>query len=330
MSQLGLTLSRHLRREQHRHPDATGELTGILEQIGTAAKIVSCEVNKAGLVDILGFTGEQNATGDEMQKLDVYAHDIFREALGWSGHFCVMGSEEEPEPIPPPEGVLPGRYAVAFDPLDGSSNIDVNVSIGTIFSVHRRVTESGRGEAADLLQRGREQVAAGYVIYGSSTMLVYTTGDGVHGFTLDPSVGIFLLSHDNIRIPARGKTYSVNEAYAARWQAGVNRFVGDLRASGYKSRYIGSMVADVHRTLLRGGIFMYPGDADAPLGKLRLLYEAAPMAFLMEEAGGCASTGDAPILDIDPTELHQRTPVFMGSVEEVRALERAIEEDEGT
>jgi len=325
MSQLGLTLSRHLRREQSRHPEATGELTGVLVQIGTAAKIVSCGVNKAGLVDILGFTGEHNATGDAMQKLDVYAHDVFREALGWSGHFCVMGSEEEPEPIPPPEGVLPGRYAVAFDPLDGSSNIDVNVSIGTIFSIHRRVSSSGRGGAEDLLQPGRKQVAAGYVLYGSSTMLVYTTGDGVHGFTLDPSVGIFLLSHQNIRIPPRGKIYSVNEAYAARWAPPVRRFVDDLRASGgYRSRYIGSMVADVHRTLLTGGIFMYPGEASAPQGKLRLLYEAAPMAMLMEQAGGAASDGRRPILDLVPTALHQRTPVFLGSVEEVRALDRAF------
>ncbi len=324
MSQLGLTLSRHLSREQSRHPDATGELTDILSQIGIAAKIVSCEVNKAGLVDILGFTGEENATGDEMQKLDIYAHDVFREALGWSGHVCVMGSEEAPEPIPPPDGVLPGHYAVAFDPLDGSSNIDVNVSIGTIFSVHRRVTASGRGSAEDLLQRGREQVAAGYVIYGSSTMLVYTTGEGVHGFTLDPSVGIFLLSHEGIRIPPRGKVYSVNEAYSARWDEPVRRYVEDLRGSGYKSRYIGSMVADVHRTLLRGGIFMYPGDTEAADGKLRLLYEAAPLAMILEEAGGAASTGRGPILDVDPTELHQRTPVFMGSVEEVRALDRAL------
>jgi len=324
MSQLGLTLSRHLSREQSRHPDATGELTDILSQIGIAAKIVSCEVNKAGLVDILGFTGEENATGDEMQKLDIYAHDVFREALGWSGHVCVMGSEESPEAIPPPDGVLPGHYAVAFDPLDGSSNIDVNVSIGTIFSVHRRVTASGRGSSEDLLQRGREQVAAGYVIYGSSTMLVYTTGEGVHGFTLDPSVGIFLLSHEGIRIPPRGKIYSVNEAYSDRWDEPVRGYVNALRGSGYKSRYIGSMVADVHRTLLRGGIFMYPGDNETADGKLRLLYEAAPLAMIMEEAGGAASTGRGPILDVEPTELHQRTPVFMGSAEEVRALDRAL------
>ena len=314
MSQLGLTLTRHLFREQRRNPEATGELSSILNGIATAAKVVSCEVNKAGLVDILGFTGGKNVTGDEVQKLDVYAHDIFREALGYSGHFCVMASEEEAEPLAPPDGVLPGRYAIAFDPLDGSSNIDVNVSIGTIFSLHERVTGQGQGTAADLLQRGRKQVAAGYVIYGSSTMLVYTTGEGVHGFTLDPSVGIFLLSHENIRIPARGRIYSVNEAYAQRWIPGVRSFVQDLRErGGYRSRYIGSMVADVHRTLLKGGIFMYPGDVESPRGKLRLLYEAAPLAFVTEQAGGAASDGTGPILDIEPTDLHQRTPLHRGN-----------------
>jgi fructose-1,6-bisphosphatase I len=328
MSQIGLTLTRHLLREQQQHPRATGEFTSILSQLATAAKVVSREVNKAGLVDILGFTGEKNVTGDEIQKLDIYAHEVFQEALGYSGHFCVMASEEDAGPISIPDGVRPGSYAIAFDPLDGSSNIEVNVSIGTIFSIHRRVTSEGRGTAADLLQTGSSQIAAGYVVYGSATMLVFSTGTGVHGFTLDPSVGEFLLSHENIRIPARGKTYSVNESYSPRWAPAMRKFVEGLKESGdYTARYIGSMVSDVHRTLLRGGIFMYPGDQESPEGKLRLLYEGAPMAYLVEQAGGAASTGSGPILDIKPTDLHQRTPVFLGSVEDVRALERALASD---
>ena len=328
MSQIGLTLTRHLLREQQQHPRATGEFTSILSQLATAAKVVSREVNKAGLVDILGFTGEKNVTGDEIQKLDIYAHEVFQEALGYSGHFCVMASEEDAGPISIPDGVRPGSYAIAFDPLDGSSNIEVNVSIGTIFSIHRRVTSEGRGTAADLLQTGSSQIAAGYEVYGSATMLVFSSGTGVQGFTLDPSVGEFLLSHENIRIPARGKTYSVNESYSPRWAPAMRKFVEGLKESGdYTARYIGSMVSDVHRTLLRGGIFMYPGDQESPEGKLRLLYEGAPMAYLVEQAGGAASTGSGPILDIKPTDLHQRTPVFLGSVEDVRALERALASD---
>jgi len=327
MSQLGLTLSRHLRREQRKHPFATGELTGILDQVGAAAKIVNAEVNKAGLVDILGITGGKNPTGDETQKLDVYANELFKEALGFSGHFCVMASEEEEDVVVPPEPVPPGKYAIAFDPLDGSSNIDVNVSIGTIFCVFRRITPRGSGTDEDLLQPGRRLVAAGYIIYGSSTMMVYTTGEAVHGFTLDPSVGMFLLSNQDMRIPSRGRIYSVNEAYANRWDPPVRRFVEGLRASGeYKSRYIGSMVSDVHRTLLTGGIFMYPGETKAPNGKLRLLYEAAPMAFVIECAGGASSNGHRSLLELEPKDLHERTPVFLGSAQEVRALEAAIAE----
>ncbi|GAB4270674.1 MAG: class 1 fructose-bisphosphatase [Deferrisomatales bacterium] len=331
--QLGITLTRHIYEEQRLHPQATGELTGILNQIALAAKVVSREVNKAGLAEILGLTGEENVQGEQVRKLDKFANDVFLAAFDHCGHFCIMASEEVDEPIPIPEHFPKGHYAIAFDPLDGSSNIDVNVSIGTIFAIHRRVSEGEDGCVQDLLQPGRKLVAAGYVVYGSSTMLVMSTGNGVHGFTLDPSVGEFLESHPNIRIPQRGKIYSVNEGNYPYWHEGVRRYVDYLKerdpATGrpYSARYIGSMVADMHRTLLTGGIFMYPADTKDPKkphGKLRLLYECNPMAFLCEHAGGAASTGTGPVLDVEPTELHQRVPFFAGSVENVRELEEFV------
>jgi fructose-1,6-bisphosphatase I len=336
--QLGITLTRHIYEEQRHHPEATGELTGILNQVALAAKIVSREVNKAGLVEILGLTGEENVQGEEVRKLDEFAQDVFVSAFDHCGHFCIMASEEEEEPIPIPQRFKLGHYPIAFDPLDGSSNIDVNVSIGTIFAIHRTVNDECRGTIDDLLQPGRRLVAAGYVVYGSSTMLVLSTGNGVHGFTLDPSVGEFLQSHPDIRIPKRGKVYSVNEGNYPYWSDGVRRYVDYVKerdsASGrpYSSRYIGSMVADMHRTLLNGGIFMYPADNKDPKktgGKLRLLYECSPMAFLCEQAGGAASTGRGPILDIDPKKLHQRVPFFAGSVENVRELEEFIAKHDG-
>ncbi len=332
-SKLGITLARHIYERQKEHPEATGELSGILGQITVAAKVVSREVNKAGLVELLGLTGEKNVQGEEVKRLDDFANDVFISALDHSGHFCIMASEEVAEPIPIPLEYPTGPYCIAFDPLDGSSNIDVNVSIGTIFAVHRKVSHGPRGCEEDLLQPGRRLVAAGYIVYGSSTMLVMSTGNGVHGFTLDPSVGEFLQSHPDIRIAKRGKIYSVNEGNYPYWSEGVRKYVNYIKerdpATGrpYTARYIGSMVADMHRTLLYGGIFMYPKDRKDPknpVGKLRLLYECQPMAFLMEQAGGAASTGRAPILDMRPTALHQRVPFFAGSPENVRHLEEFI------
>jgi fructose-1,6-bisphosphatase I len=332
---IGINLTRHIHKKQQEHPEATGELTGILNQIAFAAKIVSREVNKAGLVEILGLTGEKNVQGEEVQKLDDFANDVFTKILASSGHFCVMASEEVPDIIPIPGGFEKGHYTIAFDPLDGSSNIDVNVNIGTIFSIHRRRSEGEGGCAEDLMQAGRDMIAAGYVVYGSSTMLVMSTGNGVHGFTMDPSVGEFLESHTDILIPKRGKTYSINEGNYPYWSAGVRHYIDHVKkkdkesGTPYGARYIGSMVADMHRTLLKGGIFMYPADSKDPKkphGKLRLLYECAPMAFLCEHAGGAASTGRGPVLDVVPTELHQRVPFFAGSVENVREVERFIAE----
>ena len=332
-SRLGITLTRHIYERQRAHPEATGELSGILGQIALGAKVVSREVNKAGLAEILGLTGEQNVQGEEVKKLDEFANDVFVAAFDHCGHFCIMASEEMADPVKIPPEFQTGPYSIAFDPLDGSSNIDVNVSIGTIFAVHRKVSLGPRGGPEDLLQPGRRLVAAGYVVYGSSTMLVMSTGQGVHGFTLDPSVGEFLQSHPDIRIPKKGTIYSVNEGNYPYWSEGVRKYVNYIKerdpASGrpYSARYIGSMVADMHRTLLYGGLFMYPKDRkdpENPVGKLRLLYECAPMAFLTEQAGGAASTGREPILDVRPTSLHQRVPFFAGSKEDVEEVEAFI------
>jgi len=320
------SVQRHLIETQRSHPEASGDLTNLLWDLILAIKVISREVSKAGLLEILGLEeGETNVSGDDVAKLDVYAQDVIFRAMDHGGHLCCMASEEEAELIRIPKEYPKGRYVLSYDPLDGSSNIDANVSVGTIFSIHRRVTESGDGTLEDALQPGNKLVAAGYVVYGSSTMLVYSTGHGVHGFTLDPSVGEFLLSHENIRIPARGKIYSVNEGHSAYWDEPTKKYVEYLKspeAGPYKARYIGSMVADVHRTLLYGGIFMHPRDfrrdKTKGQGKLRLLYEASPMAFLVEQAGGLATTGEENILDIQPTDLHQRVPVILGSPEDVK------------
>lgn len=324
-----VTISRFLIEQERNHPEATGAFTNILYDIALAAKIISREVNKAGLVDILGRTGDENVHGEEVQKLDVFAHDVLYRALDHTGHIAVLASEESEEPIPIPERFPAGDYVVLFDPLDGSSNIEVNVSIGTIFSIHRKISKGERGTLEDCLQPGSRQLAAGYVVYGSSTMLVYTTGAGVHGFTLDPSIGEFLLSHPNLRIPEPpAKTYSINEAYYDRWSRGQQRLVSHMkREGGFGSRYIGSLVADIHRTLLQGGLFMYPPDRSSPRGKLRLLYEAAPMAMVVEQAGGRASDGHGPLMDVRPESLHERTPVYMGSAAFVDMAERFLAED---
>lgn len=318
--QRGWTIERHIIEGQRQAKGATGELTALLQQITLCSKIIASRVNMAGLADVLGLTGDTNVQGEEVQKLDVLANSTLIRILSRGGKVCVLGSEEEIDPIFTPEGYPAGKYVVLFDPLDGSSNIDVNVSIGTIFSIHERRSPVGeKGRVDDLLQVGTKQVAAGYVIYGSSTMFVYTTGQGVHGFTLDPAVGEFFLSHVNIRMPERGKIFSINEGNAATWSDGVRRWVDWLKTPDakighpYSARYVGSLVADFHRTLLKGGVFAYPPDKKNPQGKLRLMYEAAPLAMLAEQAGGAASTGTERILDIVPTELHQRVPLFIGS-----------------
>lgn len=327
-----LTLERHIIENERKYPEATGELSDLLSDLALAAKIISLEVNKAGLVDILGFTGTKNIHGEEVKKLDVFAHEVLINAMNHGGHLCVMASEEEESLIHIPQGNKIGKYVLLFDPLDGSSNIDVNVSIGTIFSIYKRKSKgNGPGTIEDCLQKGSEQIAAGYIVYGSSTILVYTTGNGVYGFTLDPAVGEFLLSHDNIRIPTKGKIYSINEGNYLYWDEGLKKYIKYLQQNDketgrpYSARYVGSLVADFHRNLIYGGIFMYPRDKKNPNGKLRLMYECNPLAFIVEQAGGKASDGYQRILDIEPKELHQRVPFFIGSPHDVRIAEEFVQ-----
>ena len=319
-----ITIERFIMEQERLHPEATGELSNLLYDLCLAAKIISRHVRRAGLTDILGAAGAVNVSGDLQQKLDLFARDTVRNAVQHTGRVCVVASEEDEEPMLCPKTSRRGKYVIMYDPLDGSTNIDVNVSIGTIFSIHKRVT-SPKGDAglADCLQVGRKQVAAGYILYGSSTMLVYTTGQGVHGFTLDPTIGEFLLSHPDIRTPPVGKYYSVNESNWNRWTPGVQRVVaafknGDGRIQAKNARYIGSLVADFHRNLISGGIFLYPGDNRSAEGKLRLLYEAAPLALVVEQAGGLATDGQRPILDLVPKHLHQKTPFIVGSKADVQ------------
>lgn len=316
------TLGEFIIEKQSDFPYAKGELTRLLSSLRLAAKVVNREVNKAGLVgEILGAAGSENVQGEAQQKLDVYANDQFIYALKARGEVGGVASEENDDIIVFDDEVgRNGKYVVLMDPLDGSSNIDVNVSIGTIFSIYRRITDEGKPvELKDFMQPGRKQVAAGYVVYGSSTMLVYTSGNGVNGFTLDPSLGTFCLSHPNIRIPENGTIYSINEGNFLQFEKGVQDYIrfcqeNDKATSRpYSARYIGSLVADFHRNLLKGGIYIYPGTTKAPEGKLRLLYECNPLSFLAEQAGGLATNGKMPIMDIDPKQLHQRVPFFIGS-----------------
>jgi fructose-1,6-bisphosphatase I len=318
-----VTIERFIIEQERQFPEATGELSNLLYDICLAAKIISRNVRRAGLSDILGEQGTTNVQGELQQKLDVFANETVRNSVQHTGRTCVLASEEDEEPVPVPAGLPVGKYVLLYDPLDGSSNIDVNVPTGTIFSIHRRLTpEGGPGTLQDCLQTGRTQVAAGYILYGSSTMLVYTTGKGVHGFTLEPSIGEFLLSHPNIRTPEVGKYYSVNESYWDRWTEPVHQAVaafkkGERGVAAKNARYVGSLVADFHRNLLSGGIFLYPADSQSPQGKLRLLYEAAPLALVAELAGGRATDGRRPILDIVPQALHQRVPLVIGSRKDV-------------
>lgn len=330
-SQTIYTIGRHLVEQEKDFPKATGEFTSLLWDLTIAFKIISNEVNNAGLGQTLGLAGFENVHGEEVRKLDVFAHDMIFRAMDHGGHLCLMASEESPDVIPIPKKFKKGKYVLLFDPLDGSSNIDVSAGIGSIFSILRKITEGEDGSLEDCLQPGVQQVAAGYVVYGSNTMLVYTTGEGVNGFTLDPAIGEFLLSHPNVRIPKRGNIYSVNEGSHRTWDEPTRRFVDWLKSDRndlgkpYSLRYVGSMVSDVHRTLLKGGIFLHPANCEnpeQPKAKLRLLYEANPMAFILEQAGGKAVAGSGRILQVSPSELHERVPVVLGSPFEVEMYER--------
>ena len=328
------TLGEFIIDRQKDFPGSSGELSRILSAIRLASKIVNQEINKAGVAtDILGAAGSENIQGEQQQKLDVYADEKFIKAIEARGVVCGIGSEENDDYIAyESEKCQNGKYVLLMDPLDGSSNIDVNVSIGTIFSVFERKSEIGtKAELEDFLQIGDKQVAAGYVIYGSSTMLVFTTGNGVHGFTYDPGIGTFILSHPDMKFPDNGKIYSVNEGNYNNFNQGVRRYIQycqEIDASTnrpYTGRYIGSLVADFHRNLIKGGIYMYPATKAAPNGKLRLLYECSPLAFLAEQAGGSASTGNGRVMEVEPTELHQRVPYFIGSKEMVEMAEAFLE-----
>jgi fructose-1,6-bisphosphatase I len=318
-----ITIERHILDEQHKFPDATGVLTNLLYDIALAGKVIASKTRRAGLAEILGQTGDTNVQGEVVQKLDRFADRTISRLTDHTGRLAVMASEEHEEVLAIPDEYPAGKYVLLFDPLDGSSNIDFNIPVGTIFGVYRRKTSGGRGSLADCLQPGRDLVAAGYILYGSSTMLVYATRVGAHGFTLDPSVGEFLLSHPRIRIPAEPPYFSANLGYRRLWSEGIRRYTdylqglgeGEEQRVGLSLRYVGSLVADLHRTLLAGGVFYYPAEArdgKQTQGKLRLLYEAAPLAFIAEQAGGAASDGRHPILDLMPVSLHQRTPLFIG------------------
>ncbi len=325
------TLIRYLIEQQAAHPSATGEFTLLMAHVGIAAKMVASEVRRAGLVDILGTTGEVNVQGEAVKKLDDYANQVFLNVLEHSQLVCEVISEELAGVADLGRSISGRKYALFVDPLDGSGNTDINGPVATIFGVHLRpdVTAPDTPES-DLLLRGTDQVAAGYVLYGPSTVLVLASGEGVHCFTLDPDVGEFMLTHENVRMPARGRTYSVNAGNGRQWEPGLQHYVASLQAedpaSGrpYSQRYIGALAADFHRTLLQGGIYLYPGDHRQPNGKLRLLYECAPLALVAEKAGGRASTGRERILDIVPHSIHQRVPLLIGSAEDVAAAERAI------
>ncbi len=332
-----VTIERHFLDEQRSFPDATGELTSLLYDLALAGKFIASETTRAGLAEVLGQAGSTNVQGEDVMKLDLLADRTIYRLNDHTGRVAVMASEEHSGIMPIPEHYSPGKYVLLYDPLDGSSNIDYNVSIGTIFSIYKRKTPDGTpGTMEDCLQVGRNLVAAGYLIYGASTMMVYTTGNGVHGFTLDPTVGEFLLSHPNIRIPEKPKYYSVNQGYQQYWSEGIKKFTdylqGQTGGKGLSLRYIGSMVADFHRNLLAGGVYYYPADnknPDLPNGKLRLLYEAIPIAFITEQAGGAASNGHQDIMDIVPTDLHERTPLFMGDKKLVKKAEMFIKEYDG-
>ena len=331
------TIERHILDEQHSHPEATGTLTSLLYDIALAGKVIASQTSRGGLVEILGKTGTTNIQGEEVMKLDELADRTICRLNDHTGRLAVMASEEQEDIMPVSTRYPIGKYVLLYDPLDGSSNIDYNVSIGTIFAIYNRISESGPGTLEDCLQKGRNLIAAGYLVYGASTMLVYTSGMGVHGFTLDPIVGEFLLTHPNIRVPEKPKYYSVNQGYEKYWSEGIRRFTKYLQGDepdadgnyrkGLSMRYIGSMVADFHRNLLGGGVYYYPADTKDPRytsGKLRLCYEGAPLAYITEQAGGTSSNGSQSLLDLQPDSLHQRTPMFIGNLDLVEKAEEFI------
>ncbi|HET6324158.1 MAG TPA: class 1 fructose-bisphosphatase [Planctomycetaceae bacterium] len=327
-----LTVQQHIQQEQQRvQPHASGEFSWLLSGITLATKVVAAQIRRAGLVDVIGSAGTTNVQGESVQKLDILANHALLSCLGSRGNVGVLASEENDEPVVTLRDPRYGKYIVIFDPLDGSSNIDVNVSVGTIFSILRRDTDEtgAREPLVDVLQPGTRQIAAGYVLYGASTLFVYSTGNGVHGFTLDPLIGAYVLTHPNLKMPDSGPYYSVNEANSASFSAGYQRYLSILREGKagrvYSSRYVGSLVADFHRTLIKGGIFLYPPTARHEEGKLRLMYEANPIAFLAEQSGGVATDGHHRILDIQPTSLHQRTPFAVGSRKESALLAEVLE-----
>ena len=326
MQPFPITLTRHILQSQAAHPGATGEFSALMDQIGLVGRMIAHDLRRAGLINVLGTTGATNIQGETVKKLDEIANDTFLKVFQYSGLVCALASEEMDKPVQLPENWPTGKYMLLFDPLDGSSNTDVNMPLGTIFSILRH---DGKGlpSESELVRKGTRQVAAGYVMYGASTMLVYTAGHGVHGFTLDPGIGVYFLSHENIQIPGKGRVYSVNEGNSQKWLAGTRKFVDHLKAGDkptgrpYAGRYSGCLVADVHRVLLGGGVFLYPAEVDKPEGKLRLLYEANPLAMVVEQAGGKASTGVQRILDVEPKSLHQRVPLLIGSRDDVTLAE---------
>jgi fructose-1,6-bisphosphatase I len=327
-----ITIERHILEGQLFHPEATGALTNLLYDMALAGKVIASKTTRAGLAEILGRTGDINVQGEQVMKLDSFADSTILRLTDHTGRLAGLASEENAEFMPIPDKYPKGKYLLLYDPLDGSSNVDFNMPIGTIFAIYKRKREEGPVTLDEFLQPGRNMVAAGYVAYGTSTMFIYTTGNGVHGFTLDPSVGEFLLSHPNIRIPSPAKYFSVNLGYQLFWSRGVQRYTEYLQGReggvrGLSLRYIGTLVSDFHRNLLAGGVFYYPADTKDPkakTGKLRLLYEAAPLAFIAEQAGGWASDGRRRILDIQPESLHQRTPLFIGDMELVKKVEQLI------
>jgi fructose-1,6-bisphosphatase I len=322
------TLSRHVLQQLKSFSAEAQDISAIMNRIALAAKLIARRLSRAGLIEgVLGFTGDVNVQGESVKKMDVYANDVFISVFKQSGLVCRLASEEMEDPYYIPENCPIGRYTLLYDPIDGSSNVDININVGSIFAVRQQVGNDENRTASDLLRDGRNQIAAGYVIYGPSTMLVYTLGTGVHAFVLDPSLGEFILASENIRVPEHGAIYSVNEGNFWQWEESIREYIRYVhRHEGYTARYGGALVGDIHRILFQGGVFLYPGTVKKPEGKLRLLYETAPLAFLIEQAGGRASTGTQDILDVVPNALHARTPLIIGSKEDVELVESFIRE----
>lgn len=321
------TLSRHVLQQLNDFSASSQDLSAIMNRIGLAGKLISRRLSRAGLMaGVLGFTGESNIQGESVKKMDIYANEVFISVFKQSGLVCRLASEEMDKPYYIPENCPIGRYTLLYDPIDGSSNVDINLNVGSIFAIRQQEGEDLDGEAQDLLQNGHKQVAAGYILYGPATILVYTLGKGVHSFFLDPSLGEFILAEENIKIPEHGSVYSVNEGNFWQWDESYRDYIRYVhRHDGYTGRYSGALVGDIHRILTQGGVFLYPGSQDKPEGKLRLLYETAPLALIIEQAGGKATTGKERILDVMPKKIHQRTPCVLGSIKDVELVESFIE-----